>query len=181
MFALCVAYASVSFFYDKPLLTSNPSVGITIAFVLPRVPGFQFNADNPLIPASSDYNKTVPTYFNRAPTNFSFPGAAQLQLDTGSNYIPINMHDIQADVYDLDTNMHIGTGHIDSLALPAKRFTQLELPLNFSYSVSNTSDKTCERLFSNRDLVSYFFVGNNWYDGCKNAASYPDGKRPSKC
>ncbi|KAI0698136.1 hypothetical protein BC835DRAFT_1335927 [Cytidiella melzeri] len=145
MFALCVA------------------VGLVLAFVLPRVPGFQFNADEPLAPASSAYNKTVPTYFNRAPTNFSFPGAAQLQLDTGSNFITSHMRDIQADVYDLQTSMHIGTGFIDSLTLPAKQFIQLQLPLNFSYSVTNTSDITW----------------NNWYNGCRNAQYAPNGKRPT--
>ena len=120
------------------------SVGITLAFVIPRVPGFQFNADKPLVAASSDFNKTVPTYFNRAPTNFSFPGTAQLQLDTGSNYIPIHMRHIDADVYDLSTNKHVGEGHIDSLVLPAKKFIQIDLPLNFSYVATNTSDQTCK-------------------------------------
>jgi hypothetical protein len=129
---------------NQLLVDRECSVGITLAIVLPRVPDFQFNADHPLVAASSDFNKTVPTYFNRIPTNFSFPGTAQLQLDTGSSYIPIHMRDIHADVFDLDTSMHIGDGHIDSLALPAKQFTQVQLPLNFSYSVSNMSDVTCK-------------------------------------
>ncbi|KAI0088644.1 hypothetical protein BDY19DRAFT_948922 [Irpex rosettiformis] len=139
------------------------AVGIVLAFVIPRIPDFQFNLDNPIAAASSDFNKTVPTYFNRAPTNFSFPGSAQLQLDTGSNFIPIHMKNIDADVYDLQTNMHIGEGHIDSLVLPAKKFIPIQLPLNFSYVATNTSDQTW----------------NNWYNGCKNSANYADGKRPT--
>jgi len=139
------------------------AVGITLVFVIPRVPDFQFNADQPLVNASSAFNKTVPTYFNRAPANFSFPGSAQLQLDTGSSFIPVHLHDIQADVFDLQTSMHIGTGNISSLTLSAKKFTQLSLPLNFTYTASNTSDQTW----------------NNWYNGCRNVANYPNGTRPT--
>lgn len=120
-------------------------LGITLIFVIPRVPDFQFNADDPLTNSTSAYNKTVPTYFNRAPTNFSFPGAAQLQLDTGSSYLPVHIHNLQADVYDLQTDRHIGTGSLASLTLPAKKFTPLSLPLNFSYVAINTSDQTCEQ------------------------------------
>ncbi|KAI0345563.1 hypothetical protein BDW22DRAFT_1324469 [Trametopsis cervina] len=145
LFALCVA------------------IGITLAFVLPRVPGFQFNADVPLAAASADFNKTIPTYFMRAPANFSFPATAQLQLDTGSNYIPIHMRDLQADIYDLQTSMHIATGQLDSLAVPAKSFTPLNFPLNFSYVAINTSDQTW----------------SNWYNGCRNSQFSPNGKRPT--
>lgn len=112
--------------------------------MIPRVPGFQFNADRPLTNSSSEFNKTVPTYFNRFPANFSFPGTAQLQLDTGSSYIPVHVRDMRADVYDLQTSMHIATGSVPAMTLGAKKFIPLLLPLNFSYVATNTSDQTCE-------------------------------------
>ena len=129
-------------------------LGITLVFVIPREPGFEINADNPLTNATTALSKTVPAYFNRAPANFSFPGAAQLQLDTGSSYLPVHMHKIHADVYDLTTSMHIGTGDIDSLTLAAKKFIPLTLPLNFSYVAINDSDQTCETAFRHCVVVA---------------------------
>lgn len=120
------------------------SVAVTLIFVLPREPGFQINADVPLTNASSAFNKTIPTEFSRAPANFSFPGAADLRIDTHSNYLPIHLHKLHADVFDMQTNELVGTGDIASMTFSAKKFTPLSFPLNFSYIATNDSDQTCK-------------------------------------
>ncbi|KAJ3556762.1 hypothetical protein NM688_g1846 [Phlebia brevispora] len=138
------------------------ALGLTLVFVVPRVPGFQFNQDTPLTNASVAFNKTVPTEFSRAPANFSFPASADLQVDTGSNFLPLVFSWLHATVYDLSTNREVGTGVLGHMTFPAKQQTQLYLPLNFSYVATNDSDQTW----------------NNWYNACKNPAIYSDGTRP---
>lgn len=114
-----------------------------LAFVLPRVPGFEINQDTPLTQASGSFNKSITTEFSRAPANFSFPGAADLQVDTSSNFLPLVFTSVHADIFDLTTNQQIGTSDLGRMTFPAKKFSQLSLPLNFSYVATNDSDQTC--------------------------------------
>ncbi|CAA7261528.1 unnamed protein product [Cyclocybe aegerita] len=136
-------------------------IGIILAFTIPRVPAFAFNAGTPLVAATGDWSTAVPTIFSRAPANFSFPAFASLQADTNANYIPVRFKHMKASVYDLDTNRLVGIGDIGAFTLPAKEFPKLQLPLNFTYIISNDSDTTW----------------NNWYNACKNKGLYADGKR----
>lgn len=138
------------------------AVGIVLIFVIPRVPDFQINQQNPLQQATGSFNKSIPVSFNRFPANFSFPASADLQVDTHSNYLPLVFESIHADVYDLNTDRHIGIGDLGHMTFPAKKFSPLSMPLNFSYVATNDSDQTWV----------------NWYNGCKNKALYADGKRP---
>ncbi|KIP02714.1 hypothetical protein PHLGIDRAFT_26467 [Phlebiopsis gigantea 11061_1 CR5-6] len=139
------------------------AVGIVLAFLIPRVPDFQINQETPLTQASGSFNKSIPTQFLRAPANFSFPGAADLQIDTHSNYLPLAFTSIHAEVFDLETSRQVGTGDLGHMTFPAKTFSQLSLPLNFSYVATNTSDQTWA----------------NWYNACRNKAFATDGKRPT--
>ncbi|KAK0201525.1 hypothetical protein DFS33DRAFT_1348042 [Desarmillaria ectypa] len=138
-------------------------VGILLAIMVPRVPSVSINSDNPLTNATGGWKNAVPTYFNRSPANFSFPAYADLQLNTGSNILPLTFNHIKAYVYDLETNREIATGSLGHKTVPAKSFPEFLLPLNFSYVASNDSDATW----------------NNWYDGCKNAATAQSGVRDS--
>lgn len=114
-----------------------------LAFTIPRVPGFAFNNDAPLVNATGDWAKAVPVIFSRAPANFSFPAFAALQVNTDSNYLPVRFNHLRASVYDLDTNRLVGTGDLGHKTLPAKSFPEIQLPLNFTYIASNSSDQTC--------------------------------------
>ena len=114
-----------------------------LAFLVPRVPDFQINQETPLTQASGSFNKSITTQFLRAPANFSFPGAADLQIDTNSNYLPLAFNSIHAEVFDLETDRQVGTGDLGHMTFPAKTFSQLSLPLNFSYVATNDSDQTC--------------------------------------
>ncbi|EMD39611.1 hypothetical protein CERSUDRAFT_46114 [Gelatoporia subvermispora B] len=138
------------------------AVGITLAFTIPRVPSFEVNSNAPLTNASGSFNSSIPTEFSRVPANFSFPAIAQLQADTNSNYLPLDIKNIHASVFDLDTSRQIGFGDTGHLKLPANAFPLVNIPLNFSYVASNDSDQTWA----------------NWYNACRNRGNYADGQRP---
>jgi hypothetical protein len=117
---------------------------LILGLTIPRVPGFAFNEDTPLVNATGPWAKAVPTIFAPAYTNFSFPAFASLQVDTSSNFLPLKFNRLQASVYDLDTNRLVGTGNYAKISLPAKSFPDILLPLNFTYVATNSSDQTCQ-------------------------------------
>lgn len=138
------------------------AIGILLAFMIPRVPGFAFNQNTPLIPATGSFNASIPAEFSRAPANFSFPAYASVQVDTNSNFLPLKFNQLNAQVFDLDTGIHVGNGGLRSYTVPAKAFTNIAIPLNFTYIATNDTDTTW----------------SNWYNACKNPAIYPNGQRP---
>ncbi|KAI0049446.1 hypothetical protein FA95DRAFT_1489196 [Auriscalpium vulgare] len=138
------------------------AVGVVLAFTIPRVPGFGFNFQTPLIGASGSFNNSIPAEFSRAPANFSFPAVAELQVDTNSNFLPLTFKHLDAQVYDLDSLRQVGEGHLSHFKLSAKTFSNIQLPLNFTYLATNDTDQTW----------------TNWYNACKNKALYSDGSRP---
>ena len=111
------------------------------------MPQFQINQDTPLAPATGSFNSSIPIEFLSFPANFSFPAFAELQVDTGSNYIPLKFNHLNALIYDLTTNVKVGTGDMYGLTVPAKQFTQIQVPMNFSYVANNNSDITCGVFF----------------------------------
>lgn len=136
------------------------AVGIVLAITIPRVPRFAFNGGTPLVPVP---NSDIPTIFSRSvPANFSFAGAASLQVDTTSNVLPIVFTHLRATVFDLDTNKLVGSGDYQKHTLPAKSFPRIQLPLNFTYVADNSSDVTW----------------TNWYNACRNRALSTDNQRP---
>jgi hypothetical protein len=105
-----------------------------------------------------------------------------MEVNTGSNFIPLKITHLNAEVYDLDTNKKVGTGDMYGLSLAAKKFLNIQIPVNFTYVADNSSDITCEIPSS---LASGFLTtdistgpGANWYNACKNHGLYSDGKRP---
>ena len=152
-----------------------------MVFTIPRVPGFRFNQDTPLTNASIAFNASVPTLFTRFPANFSFPASADLQVDTGSNFLPLTFRKLHATIYDLNTLKPVATGDLGHMTLPAKKLTTVFVPLNFSYTANNDSDQTCTVLLLSHPTFStklHDTTGNNWYNACKNAAIFTDGRRP---
>ncbi|KAI0671169.1 hypothetical protein C8Q78DRAFT_974481 [Trametes maxima] len=139
------------------------AVALILAFTIPRVPGFSVNSAQPLSAATAPFNNSVPTEFSRAPANFSFPGEMKLQADTGGNFLPLTFNNIHGSIFDLQTSRLVASGDTGKLTVPAKDFPIITMPLNFSYVATNDSDQTW----------------SNWYNGCKNKAIFPDGKRPA--
>ncbi|THH09832.1 hypothetical protein EW145_g1739 [Phellinidium pouzarii] len=132
-------------------------VAIVLAFTIPRVPSFSFNSSSPL------QNGTAPpeTIFSRSPANFSFAAKLDLEVSTTSNFLPLRFNHINAKVFDLGTNFQVGTGDL-STTVPARTFTEIFLPLNFTYIATNDTDITW----------------NNWYNACRNSALNVNGSRP---
>ncbi|KAI0027935.1 hypothetical protein K488DRAFT_90283 [Vararia minispora EC-137] len=138
------------------------AIGIVLAFTIPRVPAFLFNSDQPLQAASGWWNGSIPTQFSPSPANFSFPAIVDLQVNTGSNFLPLTFTHVDGIVYDLNSFRQVATGHLNKTTVPAKTFTTLQMPLNFTYSAVNNSDAT---------WVS-------WHDACENKAIAVNGTRP---
>lgn len=120
------------------------SLGLVLAFTIPRVPSFALNGDTPLVQASGWFNESIPAQFSRFPANFSFPAAISLQVDTNSNFLPLAFKKVDAQVYDLDSFRLVGLGHLNHTKFPAHKFTDIQMPLNFTYVATNDSDLTCQ-------------------------------------
>lgn len=120
------------------------SIGIILAITIPRVPGLQFNNDTPLINATStDFGRSIPTQFLRAPANFSFPAFAPVQFDTHSNFLTLHIKDISGQVFDSTTGNQVANISLQDTYIPAKTFKVVNIPLWFSYIASNDSETTC--------------------------------------
>lgn len=137
-------------------------IGLVLAFTIPRIPSFEFNDETPLTTASGSFNNSIKAQFSRAPANFTFPAFAALQINTDGNFLPLTFTHISAQVYDLDTNMQVATGHISHQTFPAKTFANLNMPLNFTYVATNDTDQTW----------------TIWYAACKSKTQYTGGQRP---
>ncbi len=131
VFALCAMYVfSPSLFwctradlvYILHPISLFRSIGITLAIVIPRVPDFAVNGSNPLTSATGWFNQSITAQFSRAPANFT----------------------LDAQVYDLNSFRLVGTGHLNRTKVPAKKFTDIQMPLNFTYLATNDSDLTCQ-------------------------------------
>ena len=160
-------------------LKTLSSAGILLGIMIPRVPSFSLNSSTPLVQATGSWNSSVPTYFNRAPANFSFPAFAALQADTGSNYLPLTFNHLRAHIFDLQTNRLVANGDLGHKTVPAKSFPHLLLPLNFTYVATNDTDQTCmSYAMPHRLMFIDLLAGTNWYNGCRNSALYVNGNRP---
>ena len=127
-----------------PCFGNISRIALVLGFTIPRVPSFTLNSANPLVNATGPFATAIPIIFSRSPTNFSFPAFASLQFDTSSNFLAVRFTHISASVFDLDTNVQVGSGSSAHVSLPAQSFPAIYLPLNFTYFTSNASDQTCQ-------------------------------------
>ncbi|GFZ49453.1 hypothetical protein JCM24511_07573 [Saitozyma sp. JCM 24511] len=120
------------------------ALAVTLYFTIPRPAAFSFYEPAPF----TVDNSTIA--FSRSPTNFSFSGNLQLLADTSSAYLPTHFTNIQATVYDLNTNKQVATGNYGNHVVPKGQNEPVTLPVTFSYTALNTSDTTW----------------NDYYDAC---------------
>jgi len=106
-----------------------------LLFTIPRVPGFAFNGDTPLSGSGS-------VEFSRTPANFSFDTNLNLQIDTHSNFLPLKIDSLHAQVFESDTDNKVAEGDLGSKTLPAKAFNMVALPVRFNYTGVNDTDQT---------------------------------------
>ncbi|WWC90773.1 uncharacterized protein L201_005710 [Kwoniella dendrophila CBS 6074] len=118
------------------------ALGVTLYFVIPRVPNFEFYAESPFTVDNSTIN------FNRVPTNFSFTGNLNLYGDGSGSYLPIHFTSLKATLYDETTNKAIATGDWGNHKLDHKNQQPVVLPVNFAYSAVNTSDTTWNNMYN---------------------------------
>lgn len=148
-FAFCIACVVIfarDFAYLGLLLNALYhicSLAVVLVFVIPRVPGFEFNSDQPLTTATAPFNETIPVEFSPSPANFSFPANIDLEVNTQSSFLSLHFTHFDAQVFDLQTGKQVGTGSLPKFSLPAKKFPIITVPLNFTYLADNTTDQTC--------------------------------------
>ncbi|WWC93719.1 hypothetical protein V866_000555 [Kwoniella sp. B9012] len=123
------------------IFTFLAALGITLFFVIPRVPNFEFYKESPF----TVDNSTVS--FNRVPTNFSFAGTLNLYGDGSGSYLPIHFTSLQATLYDETTNKAIAKGDWGNHYMDHKDQQPVQLPVNFEYSALNTSDTTWNDMY----------------------------------
>lgn len=142
-FIVCVVY--VNLLWLKAWRIEIPrSVGVVLAFTIPRVPAFSFASQPLQNVTTSDSDDQVPIIFSRTPANFSFPANLHLQVDTGGSFVPIRFSKLHADLFDLQTSRQVGEGDLGGTVVPGKSFKEIFVPLNFTYVASNETDQTCE-------------------------------------
>ncbi|CCM03733.1 uncharacterized protein FIBRA_05879 [Fibroporia radiculosa] len=138
------------------------AVGVVIGVCLPRVPSMSFATSNPVSAATGSFNKSVPVIFSRTPANFSFPADVSVQFDTSSAIIPIQVSSFSAVVTDLESGNQVGTGSRGGMSMPAKAFPMVQMPINFTYVATNSSDITWA----------------SWYNACRDPALNANDTRP---
>ncbi|KAJ1303261.1 hypothetical protein OPQ81_011458 [Rhizoctonia solani] len=134
-------------------------IGILLAIFIPRVPSFGFQGDMPLNATSDGGNPQ----FSRIPANFSFDALVSLQVNTnGQVVLPLHFNNIHATIYDVTTSRQVASGDLGGYTVPAKAYTQIKVPVTFSYEAANSSDTTWL----------------NFYNACKNKSQVTGGQRP---
>ncbi|CAE6524908.1 unnamed protein product [Rhizoctonia solani] len=134
-------------------------VGVMLVIFIPRVPSFGFLGDMPLNVTSDGGNPQ----FSRSPANFSFDALVALQVNTNSQIVlPLHFNNIHATVYDVTTSRQVAEGDLGGYTVPAKAFSEIKVPVKFSYEAANASDITWL----------------NFYDACKSKSQVVNGQRP---
>ncbi|CAE7233934.1 unnamed protein product [Rhizoctonia solani] len=134
-------------------------IGIMLAIFIPRVPSFGFLGDMPLNVTSDGGNPQ----FSRIPANFSFDAVVALQVNTnGQVVLPLHFNNIHATVYDVTTSRQVAEGDLGGYTVPAKAYSEIQVPIKFSYEAGNSSDITWL----------------NFYNACKSKSQVTDGQRP---
>ena len=136
------------------------SVGVLLAFTIPRVPSFLFNAEAPL--GNSTLENVPAPYFGIFPANFTFYSSIDFQINTNANFLPLHFNSWRSEIYELNTGKMIATGEWGSYTFPAKQYTRILLPVTFNYTAANTTDQTWV----------------NVHNSCRNKNQFADHIRP---
>lgn len=124
--------------YPRPL-ASFCSLGVTLFFVVPRVPTIAFLSTDPL-QAVPDSSSMSTHYF---PTNFSMTMNLNLRGDNTAGWIPSHASSMKVEVRELTTQKKIGEGTMNDMTFPGRGKKVFQLPVDFSYrSLNATGDST---------------------------------------
>ncbi|CAO1631329.1 unnamed protein product [Parajaminaea phylloscopi] len=114
-------------------------LGVTLFFVIPRVPDLAFLSTNPLEAVPNSASMVT----NYAPTNFSMTMNLNLRADNTGGWIPSRASKMKVEVTELTTNKKIGEGTLDDMSFPGRKKTVFQLPVHFEYrSLNLTGDPT---------------------------------------
>ena len=147
----CISWGTLKFLY---------SVGIILAFTIPRVPSFVFNTTAPL--GASTLENVPSPVFGQFPANFTFYSSIDVEVNTNANFLPLHFNSWRSEIYELNTGRKVATGEWGSYTLAAKKYIRMILPVTFNYTAVNTTDQTWA----------------NVYNSCRNKNQFADNKRP---
>lgn len=118
------------------------ALGVTLFFVVPRVPSLQYDALKPMTADGGDAT------FLHLPGNFSFTGELNLAVDAKENWLPLVFSSFSLVVKEVTTNAAIGRGTLDSgTSVPGRKLSPLSVPVSFSYASTNDTDPTWQALY----------------------------------
>ncbi|KAL7414432.1 hypothetical protein BDY24DRAFT_385184 [Mrakia frigida] len=123
------------------------AVGLTVYFVIPRIPSYEFDTTQPIQAIEGATNTSDTILFSRTPANFSFPALVSLAADSESTYIPVHLTSISAIVSDLGTGRQVANGTWSG-TFKAKTITNFNIPVTFSYAAINSSDTTWNNYYT---------------------------------
>jgi hypothetical protein len=120
------------------------SVGIVLAFTIPRVPSFSINGQTPLVSATGWFNQSIPAEFSRSPPTspsrvmYHFRSTpARISYRSLSNTW---MRRCTTSTHSTSSDM----GHLNHTTLPANHFSPYRCPSTLHMWRTNDSDQTCQ-------------------------------------
>lgn len=122
-----------------PLTTS---LIVVLFFTIPRAAVWSWYQPDPVMV----YNDTA--VITRIPANFSFGADLHLLVDATSSWLPVRFSNVQATVYDVQSNKIIAQGNKKSFTVQNKKDQPVVFPIQFSYVAFNTSDTTWSDMYN---------------------------------
>ncbi|WFD08288.1 hypothetical protein MVES1_003660 [Malassezia vespertilionis] len=114
-------------------------IGVTLFFVIPRVPSVTLVTKDPLVPAQARSDMAVTVQ----PTGFTMNGTLALHMDNSQGWIPSHLKTVEAVVKFQPQDTKVGEGKLKGPWIPGRTSTRLHVPISFSYKSPNaTGDDT---------------------------------------
>lgn len=114
-------------------------LGITLYFVIPRVPSVELATSKPLTPAGdvSAMNITA------QPAGFFMNGTLTMRFDNSDGWIPSRLTNVHAIVKYKPAKTKVGEGSLSGKSIPGRTTTKVGMPIHFNYhSINSTGDDT---------------------------------------
>ncbi|KAL1413307.1 hypothetical protein Q8F55_001063 [Vanrija albida] len=136
-------FVFIAFFFIAALI-------VVLFFTIPRAAVWQwYDADPVLV-----YNETA--VLTRVPANFSFDADLHLLVDASTSWLPVRFSNVQATVYDVQSQKIIAQGNKKSFTVQNKKDQPVVFPIHFQYIGINTSDTTWAAMY---DACQFQFNG----------------------
>ncbi|WFC97534.1 hypothetical protein MYAM1_000248 [Malassezia yamatoensis] len=128
-------------------------LGITLYFVVPRVPSVALKTYKPLTAANGESAMNI----TAQPTGFFMNGTLGLRLDNSGGWIPSEIKKLDAVVNYKNNNIKVGEGSVKYKSIPGKKQTDLNIPIYFNYHSLNSTGDDIQLAF--QDACAHPYLG----------------------